>query len=114
MAEPEFDPREEGRRIASQYLSKRGWTREWRRTLDRQLYPAVEREEFEAKERHCDQMEEEAEADFSTAVDRWRHDPSPQAKEVLRKIVEMMGNRSDLGFFAKRIVDRLKRELHPS
>jgi len=60
MAEAEFNPVEEGRRIAHEYLSKRGWTREWRRTISRQLYPEVQREEFEAKQRQCDQMEEEA------------------------------------------------------
>lgn len=113
MAEAEFNPAEEGRRIAHEYLSKRGWAQEWRRTLNRQLYPGFQREEFETKQRQCDQMEEEAEEVFSRNVERWRHDPSPQAKEVLRAIVEVMGKRLDLGFFAKRIVDRLKRDLGP-
>ena len=109
MAE-EFNSAEEGRRIVREYLSKRGWTREWRRTLNRQLYPEVQREEFEAKQRQCDQMEEEAEEGFSHNVERWRHDTSPQAKDVLRAIVDVMGKRLDLGFFAKRIVERLKKE----
>lgn len=113
MAEVEFNPIEEGRRIAREYLSKRGWAREWRRTLSRELYPAVNREEFEEKQRRCDHMEEEAEEVFSREIERWRHDPSPQAKEVLRAIVEMLGKRLDLGFFAKRIVDRLKRMFSP-
>jgi len=112
MAE-EFNPVEEGRRYAREYLSKRGWAREWRRTLSRELYPAVNREEFEEKERRCDQMEEEAEETFSREVERWRRDTSPQAKEVLRAIFEMLGKRTDLGFFAKKIVDRLKREFAP-
>ncbi|MGB9613285.1 MAG: hypothetical protein ACPL4K_03810 [Candidatus Margulisiibacteriota bacterium] len=112
MAEEEFNPTEEGRRIAREYLSKRGWAREWRRTLARQLYPAVQREEFEEKQRRCDQMEEEAEEIFSREIERWRHDPSPQAKEVLRTIYEILGKRIDLGFFAKRVIDRLKREFH--
>jgi hypothetical protein len=111
MAEREFNPTEEGRRIAREYLSKRGWAREWRRTLFRQLYPAVQREEYEEKQRRCDQMEEEAEEFFSREVERWRHDPSPEAKEVLRAIYEMLGHRTDLGFFAKRIIERLKREF---
>ncbi len=110
MAEEELNPLEEGRRIARGYLSKRGWTREWRRTLNRQLYPGFQREEFETKQRQCDQMEEEAEELFSRNVERWRRDPSPQAKELLRAIVDVMGKRLDLGFFAKRIVDRLKKE----
>jgi len=112
MAE-EFNPVEEGCRIANQYLSKRGWAREWRRSLNRQLYPGVQREEFEAKERQCDQMDEEAEEIFSREVERWKEDPSPQAKEVLRTIARILGKRLDLGFFAKRIVDRLKRDLGP-
>ena len=111
MAEEEFNPIEAGRRLAREYLSKRGWAREWRRTLSRQLYPAVNREEFEAKERQCDQMEEEAEESFSREIERWRREPSPQAKEVLRTVYEMLGRRTDLGFFAKRIIEYLKRQL---
>ncbi len=87
MAE-DFDPVEEGKRIAREYLSKRGWAREWRRS-------------------------EEAEETFSAKVERWRKDPSPQAKEVLRVIAQILGSRKDLGFFGKRIVDRLTRELGP-
>lgn len=109
----DFDPIEEGKRIAREYLSKRGWAKEWRRSLERQLYPAVEREEFEAKEKQCDEREEEAEGAFSAKVESWRKDPSPQAKEVLRAIVQMLGRRKDLGFFGKRIVDRLTKELGP-
>lgn len=110
MAE-EFNPVEAGQRIAREYLSKRGWAREWRRTMNLQVYPEVQREDFEEKQRRCDQMEDEAEEIFSREYDRWRKDPSPQAKEVLRAIYEIMGKRTDLGFFAKRIVDRLKREF---
>ena len=112
MAE-EFNPTEEGQRVAREYLSKLGWAREWRRALNRQLYPAVDREEFEAKQRQCDQREEAAEEDFSRNIERWRHDPSPQAKEVLRTIYEMLGKRSDLGFFGKRIMEHLKRMFTP-
>ena len=112
MAE-EFNPTEEGRRIAHEYLSKRGWAEEWRRTMSRQLYPGVSREEFEDKQRQCDGMEEEAEEIFSRKVERWRHDASPEAKKVLWAIVDVMGKRTNLGFFAKRIIDRLKRELGP-
>jgi len=114
MAEEKpFNPTEEGRRIANQYLSKRGWAREWRRSLNRQLYPGFQREEFEEKERQVDRIEEEAEEVFSREVEHWRRDASPQAKAVLRTIYEVMGKRTDLGFFAKRIIDRLKREFTP-
>jgi len=112
MAEA-FNPTEEGRRIANEYLSKRGWAREWRRSMDRQVYPGFQREDLEAKERQCDQMEEEAEEVFSAKVEEYRRDFTPQSKEVLWAIVDLLGNRTDLGFFAKRIVDRLKRELGP-
>jgi len=112
MAE-EFNPKEIGRRIANEYLSKRGWAREWRRSMDRQVYPGFQREEFETKERQCDQTEEEAEEVFSTKVEEYRRDRTPQSKEVLWAIVDIMGKRTDLGFFAKRIIDRLKRELGP-
>ncbi|MFC1571121.1 hypothetical protein ACFL31_01050 [Candidatus Margulisiibacteriota bacterium] len=112
MAE-EFNPTEEGRRIAANYLSKRGWTRQRRQGLNRQLNAGFQREEFEAKEQQCDLVEGEAEEIFSREVERWRQDGSAQAKEVLNKLVEMLGNRTDLGFFAKRIVERLKREMEP-
>jgi hypothetical protein len=112
MAE-EFNPAETGRRIASEYLSRRGWTSEWRRSLNRQLNPGFQREEFEEKERQCDQMEQENEDEFSAQVERWRRDKSPQAILVLQKIVEMLGRRTDLGFFTRRIVERLKRDLRP-
>lgn len=111
MAEKEFNPTEEGRRIAREYLSKRGWAKEWRRALNTQLYPAVQREEFEEKERRIDRMEEEAEAGFSNAYDRWRKDESPPAREVLRAIYDLLGKRTDLGFIGTRIVDRLKRDF---
>lgn len=110
MAE-EFNPREVGRRIAAEYLSKRGWAREWRQVLNRQLYPGFEREEFEAKQKEVDQIENEAEDVFSRSVERWRQSVLPQKDEVLRVIVEMMGKRTDLGYFAKKIVDRLKRDV---
>lgn len=111
MAAAELNPLEEGRRIAREYLSKRGWAKEWRRALNTQLYPAVQREELEEKERRVDQMEEEAEAGFSAAYDQWRKETSPQAREVLRGIYELLGRRRDLGFIGQRIVDRLKREF---
>jgi hypothetical protein len=111
MAEKEFNPREVGRRIASEYLSKRGWALEWRRELSRQIYPGFQREEFEAKQKECDQMEQAAEDILSRSVERWRHSVLAQKNDVLHAIVEILGKRADLGFFAKRIVERLKREL---
>jgi len=110
MAE-DFDPTKEGQRIAREYLSKRGWADEFRRTTYRQTYAAFQREELEAKEREIDRRQQEAEDVFSQQVERFRSDPSPQAKEVLFAIVDILGNRSDLGVFAKRIIKRLKQEI---
>jgi len=44
-------------------------------------------------------------------VDRWRKSEDASRRIVLTEIVKELGHRSDLGFFGKRIVDRLKREL---
>jgi hypothetical protein len=112
MAE-DFDPFQEGRRVARNYLSKLGWARQWRRALNTQLYPGFLREEFEEKERRCDQFEEEAEAYFSSEYEKWRKEDSPGGREVRRGMFELLGRRTDLGFFGKRIVDRLKREFSP-
>jgi hypothetical protein len=106
-----ISPKEEGERIAREYLSKRGWVREWRRSSESQVSKVLQNEEFETKERRCDQMDEDTESNFSTKVDLYRKDGSARSKEVLWAIVDVLGNRNDLGFFAKRIVDRLKREL---
>ena len=110
MAE-EFNAAAEGQRICREYLSKLGWGKQWRQTLNRELYPGFQREEFEAKQHQCDQIAEEAEANFSAEVERWRKEGSANAKEVLKTILQTLGRRTDLGFFGKRIVDRLRREL---
>ena len=68
-------------------------------------------EELEEKERRVDGMEESAEEFFSREYDKWRKDTSPEAKEVLKGIYELLGQRHDLGFIAKRIVDRIRVEL---
>ena len=112
MAE-ELNPQQEAQRIASTYLSKRGWTRQWRQGLNRQLYAGFQREEFEAKQRQCDAMEEEAEEFFDIEVERLRHDGSNEAKDIMAGIVSILGHRTDLGFIAKKIVARLKQETNP-
>jgi hypothetical protein len=115
MAEPEkpaIDPVHEGQKIARDYLSKVGWTREWRRTVQREIRPAWTREE-EEKFRKADQMEEEAEANLSTEFDRWRKSNLPEAKEVLKTILSELGNRTDLGFFGKRIINRIREMFRP-
>jgi hypothetical protein len=110
MAE-DFEPLAEGLRIARTYLSKLGWAKERRRALNTQLYPGVLREELEEKERQCDQMEEEAEAYFSSEFEKWRKEASLAGQEVRRGLFQLLGPRRDLGFFGQRIVDRLRREF---
>jgi hypothetical protein len=109
MAAEQIDYKEAGRKIAREYLSKRGWARERRRGLERQLNPAFTREAFEEKQRECDRMEEEAEAFISSQYEELRHSSDPAAPDVTAGIYELMGKRNDLGFFAKRIVDRIGR-----
>jgi len=110
MAEekPPIDPITLGQRIARNYLSKLGWVREWRRTVQREIRPAWTREELEDKFRRADALEEEAEAEFSAEFDRLRKDSSPSAQETQRAIYEALKMRTDLGFFGKRILERLR------
>ncbi|MBN2058152.1 MAG: hypothetical protein JW782_05105 [Candidatus Saganbacteria bacterium] len=112
MAE-EFNPAETGRQIAAEYLSKRLWARERRRLLDRLVYPAFQREELEEKEREIDRLEQEAEDNFSQSVERWRHSVLPQKNEVLKAVLRHLRGRTDLGYFARRIVQRLEHEAGP-
>jgi hypothetical protein len=44
-------------------------------------------------------------------VDRWRTERTKLSKAVLSKILELLGKRSDLSYFAKRMLARLKEEL---
>lgn len=104
----EIDPKKEGKRIAHNYLSSLGWARQFRWTITREISPGWTREEMEEKFRRADQMEEEAEADFSQEYERWRKDDSLAAKEVLKTIYQELKNRKDLGFFGKRILARLR------
>ncbi|MCX5726946.1 MAG: hypothetical protein NT030_07245 [Candidatus Saganbacteria bacterium] len=111
MAEENFDPEKEGRRIVAGYLSGLGWTREWRRTITGEVRPAWSREDREDKFRQADQMEEQAEEAFSKEIERLRKDPSKEATLVMRSIVKLLENRTDLTFLGKSIVGHLKREL---
>jgi len=111
MAESEHNPRQEGERIVRAYLSKRGWSNLWRGNIARERYPGFSPEQFAEKNRDLDGIAEEAEALFSSEVENWRHNQSPEAREVLQTIVNLLDKRSDLGFYAKRIIARLKNEL---
>lgn len=113
MVDDFFDPVVEGRRIANNYLSKRGWAGEWRRTLNRQIQPAFQRQEFENKQNQCDQLEDDAEEFLSIEVEHWRHSSNPEAKEVLRTILSILERRTDLGLLAKKLVTHIKTYLGP-
>jgi hypothetical protein len=110
MAEeiPEIDAGLEARRIVNKYLSETGWAKEFKNMVVRQLIPAIEKD---VKLRQGDDMELAADEHFCAEVDRWRAERSKISKAVLAKILELLGKRSDLSYFAKRMVNRLKEEL---
>jgi len=104
----EIDPGKEAKRIVNRYLSEVGWAKEYKNTAVRQLLPAIEKE---VKLRQGDEMELAADEHFGTDVDRWREERTKLSRAVLSKIFELIGKRSDLSFFAKRMVSRIKEEL---
>jgi hypothetical protein len=110
MAEvtPEIDPGMEAKRIVNRYLSELGWAKEYKNMVVRQLLPAIEKD---VKLRQGDDMELAADDHFGTDVDRWRGERSKLSRAVMSKIIELIGKRSDLSFFAKRMIARLKEEL---
>ena len=108
MSEEAINPKAEGIRIVKKYLSELGWAREFKRSVTRQLIPAIEKE---PKLVEGDRMEETADENFGREVDVWRKSDAKEAKDVLRIILKELGHRADLGFFGKRMVNRLKDEL---
>ena len=101
----------EGKRIVREYLSGMGWVRSHRSMIYREVRPAVQREEAEEKFRQLSEKEEGVEWKFGQEVDRWRKSEDKNRRIVLEEIVKALGNRRDLGFFGRRIVDRVKREI---
>ena len=108
MAEEKIDPKVEGARIVNKYLSELGWAKEYKRSVARQLIPAIEKD---PKLEDGDKMEEKAEENFGNEVDRWRSENTDEAREVLNAILKKIGKRRDLGFFGQRMIKRLKEEL---
>ena len=110
MAEeaPEIDPVVEARRIVNKYLSELGWAKEYKNMVVRQLIPAIEKD---IKLRQGDEMELAADEHFGAELDKLRGERSKISKAVLVKILELLGKRSDLSYFAKRMVNRLKEDL---
>ena len=110
MAEgtPEIDPEKEARRIVNRYLSEVGWAKEYKNMAVRQLIPAIEKD---VKLRQGDDMELAADEHFGTEVDRWRGERTKLSRAVMSKIFGLIEKRSDLSFFAKKMVSRIKEEL---
>lgn len=110
MAEktPEIDAFSEARQIVNKYLSELGWAKEYKNMAVRQLLPAVEKD---AKLRQGDEMELAADEHFGTEVDRWRGERTKLSRAVLANVLELLRKRSDLSYFAKRMVNRIKEDL---
>ena len=119
-----FNPAVEARRIASGYINRLGWAKEWKRTSAlsadyrwRKNYstrapdPVGSVEENEDRLNRLTGIEDEAEGAFGREVDRWRNDSRPEAKAVLQELVNILGHRTDLGMIGKGIIQRLKRDL---
>ena len=98
----------ESARIVNRYLSELGWAKEFKRSVTRQLIPAIEKD---PKFRQGDQMEESADEKFCGEVDTLRKENTKGSKEILRNILKQLGKRRDLGFFGMRMMHRLKEEL---
>ena len=108
-----FDPKKEGRRITAAYLEGISLARQWRRIINDAVYGAFDAEKREERWRQADQKEAAAETLLSSDFERWRKDPSPEAKEVLATMLEILGKRHDLGFIGNRVVGHLRRGLRP-
>lgn len=110
MAEetPEIDATTEARRIVNQYLSELGWGRQLKTYTIGQVMRPSDRD-MELK--RGDEMELTADEHFGAEVDRWRAERSKLSKAVLSQILEILGKRTNLSFFAGRILARLKEEL---
>lgn len=107
----EADYIEEGKRIVREYLSGMGWLGTRKRAIFSEIHPAVDREINEERFRSIDQKEEDVEWKFSQDTDRWRKSDDKNRVIVIETILKGMGQRNDLGFFAKRIIERLKKEM---
>jgi len=109
MAEDsEIDPAAEGRRIVNKYLSEIGWAKELKRQTQRQLIPPIEKD---VKMRRGDEIELAADEDFGAEIDRLRHEKDKLSKAILEEVYNQLKKRSDLSFFGKKIVNRLKENL---
>jgi hypothetical protein len=105
---PEIDPETEARKIVNKYLSEIGWPNEMKKMATGQALSAAD---WDIKFRQTEEMELAADENLGAEVDRLRAERSKISRAVLSKILELLGKRSDLTFFAKRMVNRIKEEL---
>jgi hypothetical protein len=107
MAEEEkaFDAVAEGRKIANTYLSEIGAAREFREQVMREIGPEVRKI---LKLQKYEDMRAEADENLGADVDKWRKESSKDSNILLSEIYRILGNRTDLTFFGKRIVHRLR------
>jgi hypothetical protein len=107
----QIDPEQEARRIVSSYLNTWGWARHWRNnapiTYNKKKW---NNEEYNQRISRFDDISEEAEDRFYAAIDYWREIKTPKASAVLNEIVRIVGQRKDLGFFAQKMIDRIRQE----
>ncbi|MCX5750550.1 MAG: hypothetical protein NT099_02580 [Candidatus Saganbacteria bacterium] len=111
MALPaDSNPEKEAQRIVAEYLSGLGWARQWQQVIEREPR-SFGRDEREDKLRKAEKMMEETEDRFSQHVEKYLHDSSPEAKQVLENILKKLSPRRDLGFFCQRILSHIKNKL---
>ena len=111
MAEME-DPKITARKIVSSYLSKLGWTKEWRRNVMNNIPSNWEKQDLDQRMESndtFDKMIEEAEYEFSLKIEELKHSDSKIDKEILYEVYQLTKNRHDLGFFGKEIVAHLRK-----
>jgi hypothetical protein len=112
MAWPEdFNPEKEARRIVADYLSGLGWIKQWQGTVAREGRAVFKPEEIEERFRRTGRMMDDTEDRFSQNVEKYLHDNSPQAKEVLTWILKLLSGRRDLGFFCQNVLGHIRRRL---
>lgn len=110
MAEeaPQIDPAAEANKLVGRYMQDLGWAKI---NKNRVVNKPVAAHDKDAEMRYAEEIELAAEERFGQAVDALRNDDSVRSKSVLHEIVKLMGKRTDLSFFGKRIIGRLMEEL---
>lgn len=112
MAE-EKDPQKEGKLIASKYITKLGWAREMRSNMGFKITSDWTPEKMDETYRKVDNLEEETETEFSKTITALKQRNDNISKETLHVIFNILEKRHDLGFFGKKIIDRMRETFRP-